>query len=214
MKKKTTKKEAVATKVKPNVKTVTTKSLLAIKKEATTLSGTVEDFEVKSVEDVEAATTILSNIAKAQDLIKSEKKRVTEKLKELINIENERWKASEDLLAAASAKLRGQVMDFRLTQQTAAVVAEAKVFTAMKSGKIKNETTAMKKIEAINANLIGKSVGSGSFKAVYKLKIVNENLIPRNYLVPNEALIKQALKDGVEVPGCEWVKEETLAIRK
>lgn len=52
-----------------------------------------------------------------------------------------------------------------------------------------------------------------STRKVKKLVIEREDLIPREYVIPNERLILEDLRQGKEVPGCRLVEEEILAVR-
>jgi len=40
----------------------------------------------------------------------------------------------------------------------------------------------------------------------------NPNKIPREYMVPDLAAIREAYKNGVSIEGCRWEQVETIAI--
>lgn len=50
---------------------------------------------------------------------------------------------------------------------------------------------------------------------IWKFRIVNEKLIPREYLIPNEKMLGQvakATKGTIEIPGVEIYPEDTMAV--
>lgn len=195
---------------------VTTKALAVVKREVNALSTDVEELRVESAEDVVAATGVLQNIKRVVDYIQGEQDKVVKRLQELVKIEKGRWKPSLDLLNAADKKLRGQILSYRITEQAAAKKAEEQILKRVASGRLK-ETTAMAKLEAVQTSAMGKSVKTegavASFRKLQKLRITNDKLVPREYLVVDERRVLAALKAGEEVPGAELYEEETLAIK-
>ena len=218
MKKKNVTKKAAPEKL-PRVKAASGANIVAIRKQATQLSNDVQEFTIESPEDVQQATDVLVNIKKATELIEANKAQVIDKLNDLIKIEKERWQPSLDLLGAADSKLRVAILEYRKLEQLNAKKEEGKVLKAVASGRIKNETTAMAKIEAIQGGIMSKSVKSSnggataSFRTLQKLCIDDVKAIPREYMTPDRKAIEKALKDGEDVPGCRLVSEETLAIK-
>lgn len=78
------------------------------------------------------------------------------------------------------------------------------------------ETNKVKKISTYNNKLASMTVthvkGGASIRKVQKLFIVDEKKIPREYLVPNEKKIREALEAGENVPGCELKYVEGISI--
>lgn len=84
----------------------------------------------------------------------------------------------------------------------------AKVEQDFEDGKIKRISTVTSK----TSELRDTSSESASVKKLWRLTIVNEKKIPREFLVPDESAIKEAFKRGEKVAGCEWKQENTIAI--
>jgi hypothetical protein len=55
--------------------------------------------------------------------------------------------------------------------------------------------------------------GTSSIRKVPVVEIYDESKLPRAYLMPNRALIEQAVKGGIEVPGARLGYREELAVR-
>jgi hypothetical protein len=58
-----------------------------------------------------------------------------------------------------------------------------------------------------------REIRNNSTRKIKRLKIVDETLIPRKFLIPNEVAIKEALLAGEKVSGCELVEEEIIINR-
>jgi uncharacterized membrane protein YqiK len=61
------------------------------------------------------------------------------------------------------------------------------------------------------------SVKGISTKKIWKFRLVDENLIPRMYLIPNEKMlgeVARATKGELKIPGVEFYPEETIAAGK
>lgn len=74
----------------------------------------------------------------------------------------------------------------------------------------------IKKISTYNDKLadatVDKVKGGVSLKKVKKLFIVDENKIPRSFMVPDEVAIRQAFIDGKKVAGCEFKEVDSLSV--
>ena len=74
------------------------------------------------------------------------------------------------------------------------------------------EKSGIKKIDAPDISI-------SMQKNPYKVVITNENEIPEDFIdtketkAVNKEKIKEALKDGKEVPGCELVQENRITIK-
>ena len=189
----------------------------AAQKTANTLSTNATELVIDSAEAVAQAAELDKKFKAAEERIDEEEAKVLDHLKAAQKAEKARWQPMRDLLTEGRKKIRSGIMEYRTQEQAKLAAATAQVNAAVASGRIKKESTAISKINAIEASAMGKSVSTGTasaqFKTVYKLKIVDESKIPRAYMTPATKLIEAALKAGKTVPGCEWKPEEQLAIK-
>jgi len=129
-----------------------------------------------------------------QKLIAEQKEREAEALAKIREEEDKKRKAQEE---ADALKAKTELTDEeKVKLQEAEVVANTEVDMSKVVKKLDNTTH---KIEQIRT------------RTVKRLLIENVELIPRDYMLPNEALIKQDLMAGKVVPGTRIV-EETIAV--
>lgn len=85
----------------------------------------------------------------------------------------------------------------------------AQVTEAFVAGDIKKVSTFAEKTSALQISNEG---SAGKVKQISKLFINDVSKIPREFMVPDEAAIIAAFKNGENVAGCEYKKVKTIAI--
>lgn len=196
-KKTSTNKKQVATMV---VATKVSKSIDKWTKESSPLFKIVNNFTIATVEDqaklvdtlrkikaygaeAQASQAITVNAAK---LIMNTTKALYEPF--LTSVEDATDLGKKKILAFVNSRL----------------IASVKVGEKFESGEIKKVSTVVAKQAELEDN--------DNTRKVWKLTIVDEQKIPRAYLVPDEVAIRKALKEGKKVAGCTLTQENTIAI--
>ena len=129
---------------------------------------------------------------------------------EIKRMQEERRKAEE--LAAAQAKAANPIQAFVVEQQRAEAEAQAAAAKLAADQAIRAGTLA-KQTVVVDAPPKVTAAGT-SFRKVWKFRIVNAALIPREYLIPDEkrlGLIARTDKEGASVPGVEFYADEIIA---
>jgi len=155
---------------------------------------------VKDDTSLEQASVFLTNVNKILKSIGEEKDKVLKPLNEAVKAERARWKPIETVYETLVADVRAKMSSYQTEKFNKAQIQTDKIAARIGEGKgkIKLET-ASAKIAAIEQP--EKKVASISFREDKVLKIVDINQIPRSYMVVDEKAVKQALKDGINVPG-------------
>lgn len=144
-----------------------------------------------------------SNMKAIKMLVKDaekEKKHLLDPLAEVVKRIREHFKPFEVKAAEAEAKLKQQMSGYLLEAEKKAKAIEQK----LEDGKIKKVATAVKKQNEILATT--------NIRKVWTAVCVNVNKTPREYLVPDEAAIKAALKNGEKVDGWKWEQVDQIVI--
>lgn len=182
---------------------------LSLKKE---LPKIVTKIEIVDAVSMKNATETLSLLNQRLDSITEEKEKVTKPLNEALKAERARWKPYETQLEDAISMIRTGMSKYQ-TAEAKRIKDEADAIASrVKEGK-GNLTleTASKKIAAIEkpADVVNTDVGQVKFRTDKKLKITDENKIPREYLVVDEKKLLDALKNGIVVSGAEIEEIQT-----
>lgn len=76
------------------------------------------------------------------------------------------------------------------------------------SGKIKKISTVVAKTSELQIN----RSGAAKPRKIWKMFIVDEKKIPREFLVPDESAITNSFKEGNKVSGCEYKQIDSISI--
>lgn len=163
----------------------------------------------KAVQIVDAksmthATAALSRLNKISDRITEEKEKITKPLNEALKAERARWKPLEAQLEAGIGAIRTAMSTYQTKKLQEEREAEAKIAARVGEGKGKLKVeTAVKKIDEIERadKIVASGEGVVKFREDKRVKIMDETMIPREYLVIDEKKVLEALKEGKSVPG-------------
>lgn len=163
----------------------------AKKNEINELVLTAKEVQITSIEDVESAGEILAKLAIAKDAIEERRKFFTQPLNDQLKNINSFFKEVVAPFAEGDKVLREKVLEFR-----------------------KNE--AKKRKESDDPIGLPKTIGRVTASEAVKFRVSDEEKLPEKYWrrVPDEELIKLALKRGEDVPGVEVISSESLSVRK
>lgn len=189
-----------------------TDTTLVLQKQSAPIIERASNITVTSAEDMQGATEVLSQLNQYMDRLTEEKERVTKPLNEALKAERARWKPLEDMYNDAIAKVRTALGAYATAEAKRVKEEEAKIIARVGDGKgkLKIDTAARKlgEIEKPEEKVVARS-GMLKFRTVQKLSITDAAAIPREYLVPDEKAIMDALKKGVVVTGCMIIEEQT-----
>jgi TolA-binding protein len=168
-----------------------------------------EEFTITTSNDLTAGSDILSQLNKMKDSIEAEKVKVTRPLLDALNAERARWKPQELKLDTLITKIRKMITDYQTEQVRLQRIEQEAIAKKLADGKIKPET-AIKKMEAVAEpeHKIETVNGSISFKTVTRFEIEDHKAIPVEFLLLNEVLVREALKNGKKLVGIRYWEEQ------
>lgn len=176
----------------------------ALEKEAAPLKKKVSNLVISDRESFEQAGSLLKVLKEKAAMAKEQESKIVDPLKQSIKAAQEHFKPFYKAVEQIEVDTKLKMSAF-LEKQKA---AQRKLDSALENGEIKKISTYTKKL----ADVAIQSTESVSVRKIKKLAILNANLIPREFLVPDEGAIKMALLSGKKVPGCELQTIESLAI--
>jgi hypothetical protein len=176
---------------------------LTIQKQLAPIVDKALSITITKQEQMPEAVEILSKLNQFNDKITEEKERITKPLLEALRVERSRWSPMEKANQSGIDHIREQMSEFQTAEYNRKKAEEKKIADKLSSGKITIDKAISKfdKIEELQKNVVAQS-GLVSFREEKRLKIVDINSIPREYMIPDEKLILKALKEGKEIVGC------------
>lgn len=179
-----------------------------MKRQTTIATQKATEVVIKTDEDYEGASKLLSQIKTVQKAVKTEKDKVLKPLLEATAAERDRWRPIEDDASNAEGIVKQKMVVYVNKKDAEARAREAKIQKDLESGKIDMEkaSTKMEKIAQAPAN-----IGTSEVRKVRKVYITNPDLIPDKYWSINESMVRADVMAGFSVPGAELREEKIIA---
>jgi hypothetical protein len=187
------------------------KQITVLEKKVNPLVSRAESFEIKNQRDMEEATKMLSEMNQIGDRIDAEKRKVLDPLNQAIKAERARWKPIETMYENGIQLLRQAMTKWQTEKTRIANEEAAKIAARVGSGKGKLKAeTAIAQISEIDrpAATVATEVGAVKFRTVKKYEVVDIKKLPIEFHMPDDVAIKEAMRDGRELPGVRYYEEQ------
>lgn len=173
------------------------------------------EFEIKNDEDLERSADVLSEIAAAEKVVISRKEEITKPLMASLSSVRVLFKPYEDDFASAKKTIKNKVLQYTLIKEEEAEKERQRLAARVEKGTMKAETAVKKmgEIEEAPKTVQGSGGGKITTRIIKKMRILSEADLPREFLIPDEKKILEALKNGIVVPGAELYEEKSLAVK-
>lgn len=185
-----------------------TKELAEHRTQILTVQQKANDYAIASQEDVAIGEQMLRDIRFVEVGIDERKTEITRPLMKSLASVRDLFKPFELGLAEAKKTVKAKILAYQIEQDEIAKEAEAKLLARVEKGTMRADT-ASGKLEALAATKVKTNT-----RTLTKVRIVDETVIPREYLMPNLPLITEAiLRKGVEIAGVEKFEEKVLVTK-
>jgi hypothetical protein len=172
-------------------------------KKAKPLQNKLSDLEVVTQNDYDNAGALMKTLKQLAKEAEVEEKKITTPLNETLKAVRDHFRPFKDSVAELEQSTKSKMISFVAKQE----LKQKKLERQFESGAIKKVSTLVAKQEELNI-----ASSSSKIRKVKVLVVKNSKLIPREYLVPDEAKIKAALLEGIAVAGCVIEEQNNIAI--
>ncbi len=189
------------------------KELTEWQSEISILEQQAGSMEIKSQEDLVNATKVSSQLKAVYSKITDKKESITKPLNATLKNIRAMFKPAEEAYEKTIDIVNKKVLTYHQKVREDAAKQEAKIAQDLEDGKIKKVETAEKRVENIERvnNTVRSEEGGLQVRKVKKYEIVDQSLLPAEYLKPNLDAIWKAVVAGKEIPGVKAWEEETMA---
>lgn len=191
------------------------KELTVIQEEVSPLIKEAEVLEIKTKEDLNLATDVLSKLNTWNDQVIEDKELLTKPLNATLKEIRGRYKPVEELLQGSISTVRTKMITYQTQAEKERKIAETAISQRIKPGKGNlSMETAVAKLEELGE--VDKRViadkGEVTFMEVKKFEVVDilelANRGGFDFIQPHETNIRAAMKAGKELPGVKyWIKQ-------
>lgn len=173
-----------------------------IEKEFLPVIAIAKSIKVVDKQSLEVASEVREKIKEAIKRTKDNKEFLYRPWKNKIDAINDLYKPLEKQLDSILKDLNTGMSAYQTAIFTAQKLKEAKIAKAMSKGKIDVDTA----IDRINEVKKVEDTDLTGFVKKQKLEIINLSKIPREFLIPDEKKILDALKNGLSVTGARIIE--------
>lgn len=189
------------------------KELTVLKGQISKLENKANAVEIKTQEDYADAIDLVSKLKDTASTIKNKKEAITKPLNEALRNARSLFAPIEEQFENAEIIIKTKLLDYKRKIDEEVRIKEEAIAKRVEAGTLKLETAEKKveNIERIENTMKGKT-GELQIRKVKKVRIINELLIPREYLEPNMVAIRRDALAGKQIAGVETFEEESMAV--
>ena len=189
------------------------KELALIKEETNKAIAIANDIKIANIEDEARAIELLKKIKEVGQLITTKKEAITKPINEALKNARSFFSPFENQYDEAEGIIKNKIIAFRAEQTKKQEIATAKIEKKVEEGKM-DFKEANEKLTAIKlSKTIETQQASVQYRTIREVVIEDESKLPREYLIPNMARIKEDALAGREIAGVKIVEKQTIAIR-
>lgn len=191
------------------------KELTEIKQQVSLVQQSAMALTVDSPESMSKATDALHNVRQAEKFITERKTNITKPIMRSLSQIRELFKPMELSLANANAMIKSKMLSYQIEIDAQKEKEQARIAARVAKGTMKAETAAQKleTLGEVNSGSQGE-VGKSSIREVRKVRIVDETIIPREWLEPSITRITEAvIRQNIIIPGVEIYLEKMIVSR-
>ena len=186
------------------------KNLIVIKTKVNKALQLSEEITIKDESTLSQAIDFLKKIKETGKIIKEKKELITKPLNEGLRNARDMFRPIENNYFIAEKNVKAKILEWNNKQEEIRKEKEKKLAERVDKGTMKMET-AVKKIETMPEVSNQGKVGKVSTRVIKKVVIKDDSKLPREYLMPDERKIKEAVFNGIKIPGVETVEEKVIA---
>jgi hypothetical protein len=214
-----------------------------IKSDITQLDAEIRSLTIITDTENARASELLGNVKKLLKTVQERRDNIVKPIKSSIALIDNEFKKISEPLEELEALLKSRMLQYARAQETKRMEEERKIREARETeekhireeaeknrslinkitgkpvdeNKIQEQLQSMPEIKPETKEApktVRSSAGTSTIKKFWTFKIINEQEIPREYLIVNESKIRQAIRDGSRsIAGIEIYEDSTIAVR-
>lgn len=170
-------------------------------------------FNIKTQNDMNAGADLLHQVKQVKTLIIERKESITRPLMQSLSSIRDLFKPFEESYKEAEKIIKDKMLDYQIEEENRIENDKAKIMRRVEKGTLRHDT-AIEKLEnlpSVPKTAVG-GVGKIQTRTLTKVRIMDESIIPREYMMPNLPKITEAiLRLKAEIPGAERYEERIIS---
>ena len=176
--------------------------LANIQKDASPVFRKLANINITDLNQYNKAAEALSLLKELVKISEAKRKEIVDPLNKAVKSVNALFKPFTEKIEALEANVKQNMIAFHDKQEKKSIALEERFNE--KGGKLSTLLEKQSDLQVVSK--------AASVRMLQTLNIIDESLIPRAYMMPDETKIMQALQDGIAVKGCEIIMKKSVAI--
>ena len=193
------------------LKIIQEQDLAPIKDETKNIFDQAKSLTIKTEDDLIVAADNLKQIKTVAARVKEFKEKFTKPANEILKTARTIFAPFESVCEEAEKEVKRKMLVFNQAQEKKAEKKTETIMGKVADGKMSVEKAAEKIEAAAPKTSVQGNVGAIQYRTVKKVVIESPELLPREYLIPNEVMIRKAALAGVQIAGVKVVEEKQVA---
>lgn len=194
-----------------------TKAIAVIRREAGSLVDTAHSLVISDEGSAITANDLLTFVATAKKKLEAQRVFLVKPLNDHVKNINAEFKEWVKPLDKADKVVRGKMLDFQREQEALRIEVErleAERLAAIPDDLNEALAEDLPDLPTPVSRTIEGSQGSTSVRKTWAYEVLDEGLVPREYLTVDEGAILLAVREGArDIPGVRIYQQESLAVR-
>lgn len=188
---------------------ISQKAIKTLEKQVSPLLLEADKYVITSVEEVDKASLFLKKVRDTERSLEAKRLEFTAPLNQSLKAINASFKQLKNPLTQARELLTSKILDWKRAETKKLEKEEARRRKIQESHEERgHEIKAPVVLERPEAK-----IGNTQTRKVWSFKLVDLSLVPEEYKLLNQTLVRQAIRDGARaIPGVEIYQEEKLSI--
>lgn len=194
---------------------ISSNELTTVKTHFTSVEAAANAYRITSNDDLAIGADLLSRVKEGEAALTARKEEITRPLMDGLASARDLFKPLENGYVSAKKTIKDKMLAWQEAEDSRVSLEKARLVARVNRGTMRADT-AMNKIETIGSAPTSAqgAVGKISTRTILKVRITDEALLPREYLIPDLKLITDAvLRNKQVVPGVETYEEKSIVSR-
>lgn len=166
---------------------------------------------IKTNDDMPIATDLLGRIKSIGKKITETKETITKPLNEALKNARSFFSPVESEYEKAERIVKTKMLDFQRAETIRAAKKAESFVKKVEEGKMTFEKASEKMNAVAPKKVVESEHSTVQFRTVKEVVVVDEKLVPRDYLVLDMVKIRKVALAGVEIPGVKVEEKQTIA---
>jgi glutamate synthase domain-containing protein 1 len=185
-----------------------TKEIETLKEQETRMLQALSNITIATQEDYDNVANLGKKVSAYIKSIDTKEKSITKPINDSLKSIRDLFRPFKEVAEAKKEEIKSVMVAFVRAEEAKRKLEEERISKRVEKGTMR-EDTAVTKLASIEESTV---VTTGTTTSVLKMTVLSIKDIPEEYLIVNEAKLKEAYRAGIEVSGVSFTYETNIRL--